>query len=267
MASKCQNMFFKNKKQETTEIGTKCRYLTWTAIEELEGQLATVVVLVFVTEVIKEVVVIVSGVEVAVVVNTEDAVPCFPLLSILVTPGPTPFLLKDEGRSALCGMSGTNAYTLDSFSGEKARGDFDSGGLFIYYDRSTLMWDTIVGVDIIVFSKLVEDHGTHLGQLLKRMQEFRASVKMLLSYQSELRFMGHTVLALRVATNNGNVEALRTLPIPKDPREVKSFQGKVGFYRRFIPNLADRGVKYVVTAQMVEEFNQIKEALRPTRIW
>ncbi|KAL1129536.1 hypothetical protein AAG570_012481 [Ranatra chinensis] len=83
--------------------------------------------------------------------------------------------------------------------------------------------------------------------------------------------MGHTVSERGVSTNSEKVQAMSTLPLPKDPKEIKSFQGTVGHYRKFIPNLADRlipwtrllkkGAKFVVTADMVDEFNRIKEAL------
>ncbi|KAL1129898.1 hypothetical protein AAG570_012842 [Ranatra chinensis] len=88
--------------------------------------------------------------------------------------------------------------------------------------------------DIIVFSKSAEEH----------------------------------VSARGVATNDAKVGAIKRLLIPKDPKEVKSFQGLVGYYRKFIPNLADRlapwtkllkkGVKFVVTPKW--EFEGNKEA-------
>ncbi|KAL1115442.1 hypothetical protein AAG570_007472 [Ranatra chinensis] len=124
--------------------------------------------------------------------------------------------------------------------------------------------------DIIVFSKSEAEHCTHLGQLLKRLREFglKASEEKSSFFQAELKFMGHTVSASGVSANREKVEAVKSLPVPK---EVKSFQGMVGYYRKFIPNLADRlapwtrllrkGVKFVVTADMIEEFNRIKEAL------
>ncbi|KAL1139229.1 hypothetical protein AAG570_006215 [Ranatra chinensis] len=124
--------------------------------------------------------------------------------------------------------------------------------------------------DIIVFSKSEAEHCAHLGQLLKWLREFglKASEEKSSFFQAELKFMGHTVSASGVSANREKVEAVRSLPVPK---EVKSFQGMVGCYRKFIPNSADRlapwtrllrkGVKFVVTADMIEEFNRIKEAL------
>ncbi|KAL1140067.1 hypothetical protein AAG570_007044 [Ranatra chinensis] len=127
--------------------------------------------------------------------------------------------------------------------------------------------------DIVMFSRSVEDHGRHLAQRLRRLQEFglRASEEKSSFFQSELKFMGHTVSERGVSTNCEKIRAVSALPLPKAPKEVKSFQGMVGYYRRFIPNLADKlvpwtrllrkGVKFVVTADMVDKFNGIKLAL------
>ncbi|KAL1129983.1 hypothetical protein AAG570_012926 [Ranatra chinensis] len=96
--------------------------------------------------------------------------------------------------------------------------------------------------DIVVFSRSVEDHGRHLAQLLHRLQEFglRASEEKSSFFQSELKFMGHTMSERGVSTNCEKIRAVSALPLPKDPKEVKSFQGMVGYYRRFMPNLADK---------------------------
>ncbi|KAL1129718.1 hypothetical protein AAG570_012662 [Ranatra chinensis] len=127
--------------------------------------------------------------------------------------------------------------------------------------------------DIIVFSRSVEYHGTDLGQLLHRLREFglRALEEKSTFFLSELRFMVHTVSERGVSTNSDKVRAVSTLLFLKDSKEIKSFQGMVGYYRKFIPNQADRlalwtrrlkkGCKSVVTADMVDEFDRIKEAL------
>ncbi|KAL1130418.1 hypothetical protein AAG570_011666 [Ranatra chinensis] len=72
-------------------------------------------------------------------------------------------------------------------------------------------------------------------------------------------------------TGNTRCSNASILPPPKEPKEVNAFQDMVGYYRRFIPNMADRlaswtrllkkGVKFAVTADMVDKFNGIKEAL------
>ncbi|KAL1141023.1 hypothetical protein AAG570_000949 [Ranatra chinensis] len=41
---------------------------------------------------------------------------------------------------------------------------------------------------------------------------------------AELKFMGHTISASGISANREKVEAVRSLPVPKDPKEVKSFQ-------------------------------------------
>ncbi|KAL1140041.1 hypothetical protein AAG570_007018 [Ranatra chinensis] len=95
-------------------------------------------------------------------------------------------------------------------------------------------YQTILGTDALrprgrdPGSKSTEEHGAHLGQRLERLREFglRASEEKLSFFQNKLKFMGHSVSARGVATNNAKVEAVKRLPIPKEPKEVKSFQGR-----------------------------------------
>ncbi|KAL1109913.1 hypothetical protein AAG570_014147 [Ranatra chinensis] len=102
--------------------------------------------------------------------------------------------------------------------------------------------DAIQIYDIVVFSESAEEHGEHLGQLLERLREFglRASEEKSSFFRDKLKFMGHMVSARGVATNDSEVDAIKRLPISKDPKEFKSFQGLVRYYRKFILNLADR---------------------------
>ncbi|KAL1130366.1 hypothetical protein AAG570_013304 [Ranatra chinensis] len=75
--------------------------------------------------------------------------------------------------------------------------------------------------DIIVFSKSAEEHAEHLGQLLERLREFglRASEEKSFFFQDNLKFIGHTVSGRGVATNDAKVEAIKRLPILKNPKE------------------------------------------------
>ena len=67
------------------------------------------------------------------------------------------------------------------------------------------------------------------------------------------------------------VIAINKIPLPKTVREVRSFLGTAGWYRRFIKNFSEmtapltdlikKGRKFMVNEEAVKSFNDVKYAL------
>ncbi|KAL1131221.1 hypothetical protein AAG570_010839 [Ranatra chinensis] len=91
--------------------------------------------------------------------------------------------------------------------------------------------------DIIVFSKSAEEHGVHPGQLLERLREFglKALEKKSSFFQDKLKFMGHTVSARGVVTNDAKVEAeVSGEDGPQAARVGGPAEGKLSTLRRIM---------------------------------
>ncbi|KAL1130399.1 hypothetical protein AAG570_013337 [Ranatra chinensis] len=71
--------------------------------------------------------------------------------------------------------------------------------------------------DIIIFSRSEQEHGRHLRQLLHRLKEFGLK-----------------------ASWEKFTHAIKLLQEPVDVKGVRSIMGLIGYYRRFLPSLADR---------------------------
>jgi len=56
--------------------------------------------------------------------------------------------------------------------------------------------------------------------------------------KKETEFLGHIVEPNGVMPNPEKVKAINKFPIPKIQKEIKSFLGLCGYYRKFIPNFA-----------------------------
>jgi hypothetical protein len=94
--------------------------------------------------------------------------------------------------------------------------------------------------DITVYSKNVEDHFNHLGQVFLRCREFGVSLNpakcFFATNQGEL--LGHIVSEDGLTIDPERTKAILSLPLPKHKKGLQSFFGRIKFVRRFIPNLA-----------------------------
>jgi len=94
--------------------------------------------------------------------------------------------------------------------------------------------------DIIVFSKDVPTHLKRLEMLFQRLQA--AGLKLKPSKCSLLKrsvgFLGYVVSDEGVSTDPSKIEAIQSWPTPRKLRDVRSFLGLCGYYRRFVENFS-----------------------------
>lgn len=90
--------------------------------------------------------------------------------------------------------------------------------------------------DVIVFSKILEDHEARLTKVLNRLKEYRLklSPEKCKFFQSSVLYLGHVVSERGVKTDPEKVAAFKTWPAPRHLKELKAFLGFCGYYRKFI---------------------------------
>jgi transposase InsO family protein len=90
--------------------------------------------------------------------------------------------------------------------------------------------------DVIVFSRTLEEHEERLMRVLTRLKEFglKLSPEKCVFFQTSVRYLGHIVSRSGVQTDPEKISALKTWPVPQTLRELKSFLGFAGYYRRFV---------------------------------
>jgi hypothetical protein len=95
--------------------------------------------------------------------------------------------------------------------------------------------------DLTVFSKSDEDHIIHLKQTFEKCRKYGLSLNPKKSHfaMQEGKLLGHIVSRDGIRIDPKRVEAIETLAIPRNVKEIQSFLGKIIFLRRSVPNFAE----------------------------
>ena len=94
--------------------------------------------------------------------------------------------------------------------------------------------------DLIVFSYNWEDHLTHLRVMLNRLGEVGLTTKPSKCQlaMAECTYLGHVVGNGVVKPETTKLQTIEQFPLPTTKKQVRSFLGLAGYYRRFIPDYA-----------------------------
>jgi hypothetical protein len=116
---------------------------------------------------------------------------------------------------------------------------------FMYMMNSVFMpeLDKFVVVfidDILVYSKNEEEHAGHLHVVLQRLREHHLYAKLAKCdfWLKEIKFLGHTNSQAGIAVNPDKVQEVMNWKPPTIVRQIQSFLGLAGYYRRFIPDFS-----------------------------
>ena len=94
--------------------------------------------------------------------------------------------------------------------------------------------------DMWIFTETWKDHMTSLLQVLDRLRSAKFTAKpskCMIGYDS-IECLGHNIVGQTVRPQDDKIQAIRDASRPSTKRQIKSFLGLAGFYRRFIPNFS-----------------------------
>ena len=124
--------------------------------------------------------------------------------------------------------------------------------------------------DILVYSKLEEEHAEHLRVVLRVLKKKQLCAKLSKCefWLREVSFHGHMISNSGIASK---VDAVLQWESPKSVFEIRSFLGLTGYYRRFIEGfsklalpltqLTRKGQAYVWDANCEKSFQELKKRL------
>ena len=136
------------------------------------------------------------------------------------------------------------------------------------WERAVLYLD-----DIIIFSRDVQEHMERLKEIFQRLKTANLTLKPTKCkfFQKQVEFLGHVVDEEGIHTDPKKVEAVSKWETPTRVKDVRSFLGLTGYYRRFIRDygkiakplhcLTEKEQGFHWTEETQKSFDDLKRAL------
>jgi hypothetical protein len=127
--------------------------------------------------------------------------------------------------------------------------------------------------DILVYSATLAEHIEHLKLVLQLLAKDKWQVKLskCTFAQQKLTYLGHIISADGIATDPSKIAAVQSWPLPESVKDVRSFLGLAGYYRKFVKNfvviakpltnLLKKHVMFVWTQEHTDAFHALKHSL------
>jgi hypothetical protein len=90
--------------------------------------------------------------------------------------------------------------------------------------------------DILVYSASFEDHVVHLQQVFELLstEQWKIKLSKCTFAKNQVAYLGHLITQQGVATDASKISAISSWPIPQNVKELRSFLGLAGYYRKFV---------------------------------
>jgi hypothetical protein len=90
--------------------------------------------------------------------------------------------------------------------------------------------------DILIYSRTCAEHLHHIKEVfaLLHKHQFKVKLSKCSFAKRELAYLGHVISAQGVATDPTKVNIIKHWPTPTRTKEVRSFLGMAGYYRKFV---------------------------------
>ncbi|KAG9447555.1 hypothetical protein H6P81_013683 [Aristolochia fimbriata] len=131
--------------------------------------------------------------------------------------------------------------------------------------------------DILIYSPSWESHLEHVKVVLQLLREHQLVAKQskCLFGQTQVDYLGHIICQHGLAVDPSKISTIQQWPQPKNVREVRSFLGLAGYYRRFIRHYAQiaspltdllRKDAFLWNEDTQQAFETLKERLSSTPV-
>ena len=127
--------------------------------------------------------------------------------------------------------------------------------------------------DIVIFGDHPAQHHQRLEAVLQRLSEvgMKVNLRKCTFMKSELLYLGHVITQVGVRPDPSKVKAIKDYPRPKNIKEIRTFLGLAGYYRRFLRDYAEiarplteltkNDTPFDWTPARIQAFEKLKESL------
>lgn len=90
--------------------------------------------------------------------------------------------------------------------------------------------------DILVFSNSIEEHFERPDIVFTKLKQHGLKIKpsKCKLFQKSVKYLGHIVSSEGISTDPEKIDAVKSWPKPTNEKELRSFLGTAGYYRRFV---------------------------------
>lgn len=94
--------------------------------------------------------------------------------------------------------------------------------------------------DVIIFSATEEEHLDHITQVINAFTaaHMRVSSEKCEFFERKIEFLGHIISEGRITVDPKKIETIINYPLPSTLKQLKSFLGLTGHYRKFVRSYA-----------------------------
>ncbi|XP_069074081.1 astrocytic phosphoprotein PEA-15 isoform X1 [Pleurodeles waltl] len=146
-----------------------------------------------------------------------------------------PLSSEDKEKTAFSTPSGLYHFTVFPFGLHGAPATFQrlmDRLLKPFHDFAAAYLD-----DIVIYSDTWEDHLHHLDEVFRALTNagLAANPKKFTLGNTQISYLGYLIGNGTLKPQQSKIEAISRVPTPKTKKDLRSFLGLVGYYRRFIP--------------------------------
>jgi Reverse transcriptase (RNA-dependent DNA polymerase)/RNase H-like domain found in reverse transcriptase/Integrase core domain/Integrase zinc binding domain len=134
--------------------------------------------------------------------------------------------------------------------------------------------------DVVIHSKDIDEHLEHLEQVLSIHRKFgmKLRLKKCKIFQEQVEYLGHLVSQEGIRMVPAYVQKILEWPLPQTGKQLKQFLGFIGYYRSFIPDVADltfemndmkKANKLIWSEEVKQKFEKLKSRFEtaPLRVY
>ncbi|CAH2097419.1 unnamed protein product [Euphydryas editha] len=130
--------------------------------------------------------------------------------------------------------------------------------------------------DIVIYANSIRDHEIKLESIFKKLQHHNLKLQPGKFMRHEVAYLGHVISNKGVLPDPEKTKVITNFPVPKNSKEIKSFLGLIGYYRKFIENfskltkpltkLLKKNTPFTWTEEQQESFDTMRNILISPKI-